>query len=95
MAMRDPLIELSVHLDYDEEAAVWYVAQSDVPGLNLDDTDPHQLMRRIDDCVPELIELNMPEIWEKHVGAFSDRAKPSRRFAMKPVFDSPFKYALA
>lgn len=94
--MQEPVIELAVHLAFDDEAGVWYVAESDVPGLRLDDTDPHELMRRVDECVPEMIGLNLQEIWRKHLGDFADKHTQERsRFAMKPIFDSPFTYAHA
>jgi hypothetical protein len=39
-------IELKVHLAQDGETCLWYVAQSDVPGLRLEAETVHELMRK-------------------------------------------------
>ena len=47
-----------VKADWDGEASVWYVAQSDVPGLVAEaDTIP-ELLSLLDTLIPELVELN-------------------------------------
>lgn len=74
------LTELNVHIAYDEEAGVWYVAESDIPGLALEADNPQHLMDRVAACAPRLLELN-----QKQQSAKS--TKPS--LAWKPVFDSP------
>ena len=75
-------IELKVHLAFDDEASVWYVAESDVPGLRLEADDPMDLVRRIQENVAEMIALNEDEVMKNH-----DRQhRPSVRFT--PVFDS-------
>jgi hypothetical protein len=76
-------IELKIHLAYDPEASVWYVAESDIPGLNLEAEDPAQLMRKIADCAGEMIELNAAEIISSH----NDR-KERPMVTFRPVFDS-------
>lgn len=81
------VIELSVHLAYDEEAEVWYVAASDIPGLRLEADNPQHLIDRIEKCAAELIVLNCDEIERKH----AHREKPT--VAVRPVFDSPLKLA--
>jgi len=76
-------IELNVHIAFDEEAGVWYVADTDVPGLSLEAENADQLIARIYECAPRLIELNYEELSRRHA--------PARRQAMAvtPVFDTP------
>jgi hypothetical protein len=78
-------VELSVHLAYDAEAEVWYVAASDIPGLRLEADNPQKLIERICECAPELLELNAEEVRRAH----APRRKPT--LAVKPVFDSPLQ----
>lgn len=79
-------IELKVHLAYDDEAGVWYVAASDIPGLSLEADNPQRLIERIEQCACDLIELNLAEIVRKKV---PPRKKPA--VAVRPVFDSPLQ----
>ena len=72
-------IDLKVHLAFDEEAEVWYVAASDIPGLRLEAADPMDLVRRISESAAELIELNEDEVLRK-------RAK--KEPAYRPVYSS-------
>jgi hypothetical protein len=73
------LTELSVHIAYDDEADVWYVAESDIPGLALEADNPQHLMDRVAACAPRLLELNQKPA----------PAKAARQpLAWKPVFDS-------
>ncbi|WP_294003844.1 DUF1902 domain-containing protein [Sphingomonas sp.] len=75
-------IELKVHLAFDEEASVWYVRESDVPGLRLEAGDPMDLVRRIAENVAELIALNEDEVLARK----SNRAaRPTVRFT--PIFE--------
>lgn len=79
------VIELNVHLAYDEEAEVWYVAASDIPGLRLEADNAQHLIDRIQNCAAELIDLNYGELI---------RTKAPRRksaVAVRPVFDSPLQ----
>lgn len=82
-------IELKVHLAYDDEADVWYVAESDIPGLSLEAENPQRLIERIEQCACELIELNAEEIAQK----FAQKKKQA--LAVRPVFDSPLQLAEA
>jgi len=84
---RKVAVELRVHLAIDEETGRWYVASSDVPGLNLDSVDPMRLIRRIMTVAPELIELNAVEV-KKRYGI-----KPGDPVRLTPVFDSPLQLA--
>lgn len=43
---------------YDAEAGVWYVADSDVPGLSLEAPTRDAMVQRIREAAPELLELN-------------------------------------
>jgi predicted RNase H-like HicB family nuclease len=98
-------IELLVHLAFDEEAKVWFVAQSDIPGLSLEANTPHELMARIEGCAHEMVELNISEIIET---AFANKVARQRLrsnsftpvtkrppVSVRPVFDSSFDLACA
>lgn len=69
--------EYQVHIDFDDEAGVWFVAQSDIPGLRLEASDPIRLIERISDAASELIELNEQRKAAQH--------RPAMRW--RPVFD--------
>ena len=81
------IIELNVHLAYDEEAEVWYVAASDIPGLRLEADNPQHLIDRIEKCAAELIALNVEEVAHKQM------SRHRSAVAVRPVFDSPLKLA--
>jgi len=86
-------IELKVHLAQDEKSGIWFIAASDIPGLRLEAATVHELIHKVEDVAPDLIELNLPEIMS------SCEPKPSRRKArrpavsIRPVFDSPMAVA--
>jgi hypothetical protein len=44
--------------DWDREARVWYVAESDVPGLSLEAATQQVMTAKLRQAVPELLELN-------------------------------------
>jgi len=69
--------ELQVHIEFDEEAAVWFVAKSDIAGLRLESDNPFRLIERIGDAASELLELN------------ASRGRPA--LSWKPIFDSPLE----
>lgn len=77
-------IELKIHLAFDDEASVWYVAQSDIPGLRLEADDPADLVRRIEECAPEMLALNRSEILRAHRNRLEEKS-------VKLVFDSPVR----
>ena len=83
------VVELKVHLAYDDEADVWYVAASDIPGLRLEADNPQHLIDRIQKCALELICLNEDEILTGHNG------RGKQPVALRPVFDSPLQLACA
>lgn len=45
---------------YDEEAQVWFVNDSDVPGLNAEAESQEELRLKLLAMIPELLELNYP-----------------------------------
>lgn len=47
-----------VFVDYDEEADVWFVTESDVPGLVTEAPTYPELCQKIFGLAPELFELN-------------------------------------
>ena len=47
-----------VRADWDEEAQVWYVSSTDVPGLAAEAETPEKLRALLDELIPELVELN-------------------------------------
>ncbi|MCA1653354.1 MAG: DUF1902 domain-containing protein [Sphingomicrobium sp.] len=96
-------IELKVHVARDEETGVWYIAASDIPGLRVEADTADELIRKVDDIGPELIELNIEEIVaaQKPSRAAKTRTKPDSpgrppdrpRTVIRPVFDSPLAVA--
>ncbi len=79
-------IELKVHLAFDAEAGIWYIAESDIPGLRLEADDPMELVRRISESVAELIELNQSEVVERH-------QSKARAVRFTPIFDNSLPVA--
>jgi predicted RNase H-like HicB family nuclease len=55
----------TVTCEWDEEAGVWYVIESDVPGLVAEAATREAMAELLQRRVPELIELNMPELAEQ------------------------------
>jgi len=47
-----------VHVSWDEEARVWYVSESDVPGLNAEAETLDEMQIELRQLVPELLTLN-------------------------------------
>jgi Domain of unknown function (DUF1902) len=43
---------------WDDEARVWYVRDSSVPGLSLEAESPDLLLKKLEAAVPELLVLN-------------------------------------
>ena len=50
--------EFTVKADWDPEVKVWYVAESDVPGLATEADTIDQLIQKLRVMVPEMLELN-------------------------------------
>ena len=55
--MSEPRIFL-IRVDRDEEAGVWYVAESDVPGLATEAESVEAMVEKLRVMVPELLEAN-------------------------------------
>jgi hypothetical protein len=53
-----PEHEFFVAVEWDEEAQVWYVADSDVPGLATEAPSMDQMIAKLKVMVPELLEEN-------------------------------------
>lgn len=52
----------TIHCAWDDEAGVWSVADSDVPGLAGEAPTIENVDRMLRQRIPELISLNMPEL---------------------------------
>jgi predicted RNase H-like HicB family nuclease len=48
----------TVKAAWDKEAGVWYVFESDVPGLVAEAETPQELMVKVEALIPELVALN-------------------------------------
>lgn len=86
-------IELTVHLARDDETGLWYIAQSDIPGLRVEAETVHELMRKVEDVAPDLIELNVEEILAARTMRVPRRKAPRPKVSIRPVFDSPMAVA--
>jgi len=47
-----------VKADWDEDAGVWSVSNTDVPGLAAEAATPEALLALLNTLIPELVELN-------------------------------------
>lgn len=56
-------VKLRVSAAYDDEAGVWYVADSEVPGLSCEAEIADGLLAKLARIVPELIELNCHQMF--------------------------------
>lgn len=43
---------------FDEDAGIWYVEESDIPGLHIEADSPEAMLGEIRRIVPELVRLN-------------------------------------
>jgi len=55
----------TVHASYDDDARVWYVLNSDIPGLATDAPTIEKLRHRVGEVLPELLEFNSGSIVER------------------------------
>ena len=62
----------------DDEAEVWYVSDTDVPGLVAEAASERDLVRKIRELVPELYELNRHLFDEPALEAIPLRMTSSR-----------------
>lgn len=54
-----------VKAEWDDESAVWYVADTNVPGLCTEASTADDLFKKLDAMIPELLALNCGE--HRHV----------------------------
>lgn len=54
--------ELHVTCEWDPDAGVWFVAESDVPGLSVEAATVELMQEKVLAAALELVELNMPEL---------------------------------
>lgn len=47
-----------VKVELDAETCVWFVSESDVPGLHAEASSLDEMLRELEKLVPELIKLN-------------------------------------
>jgi hypothetical protein len=85
-------IELKVHFAQDDETGVWYIADSDIPGLRVEADSADALMRKVTEVAPDLIELNVEEILAAQ-GAEGQYGAERPKLNIRPVFDSPMPVA--
>ncbi|HZF31342.1 MAG TPA: DUF1902 domain-containing protein [Gammaproteobacteria bacterium] len=64
----------TITLEWDDEARVWYVADSDVPGLATGADTLDELVRKLQVVIPELLEANdaLPELPDLHFVVHAD-----------------------
>lgn len=102
--MTENEISLQVHIAYDDEAKVWYVAKSEVPGLSLEAASPYDLMQRVVEAAPELLELNeglLVDCVSARIKSPHDDLPQLRntnhrpRMSVLPIFDTPLELAHA
>lgn len=51
---------IDVNAVHDEEAGVWFVESSDLPGLNVEAATLDELVTIVADLAPDLIAINLP-----------------------------------
>jgi hypothetical protein len=86
-------IELQVHLAQDAETGLWYVAETQVPGLRLEAESVHDLIRKVADLAPELIDLNREEIAASHDKRLAGPEAKRPPVTIRPVIDTPLAIA--
>lgn len=57
-------MKFKINVQWDDEARVWYVEDSNVPGLVAEASTVEAMQALLRVRVPELLELNMPELLE-------------------------------
>ena len=55
----------TVRADYDPEARVWWVCDSDLPGLNADAETLEALVEKAGAMLPDLLEIHEDDIADK------------------------------
>jgi Domain of unknown function (DUF1902) len=52
--------QLAITVAYDEANKIWYVAETELPGLCAETTTLDEMKNVIDDLAPDLLETNVP-----------------------------------
>jgi hypothetical protein len=86
-------IELKVHLAQDAETGLWFVTSSDVPGLRLEADSVHDLIRKVQDAAPELVDLNREEIAARHGKRLAGPEPGRPPVTIRPLIDTPLAIA--
>ncbi len=64
--MEDELeVKFKICCTWDNEAAVWYVSESNVPGLSGESATVEAMIELLKRRIPELMRLNMPELFTR------------------------------
>ena len=69
------------------------MASSDVPGLRLEAESVHELIRKVEDISPELVDLNREEIAVATTVGFAGPLAERPPVTIRPVIDTPFAIA--
>lgn len=70
-------------VSWDEDAGVWYISETDFPGLVAEADSQRQLVHKVRDLVPELYELNRHLFDEPPSGAIPLQVQSSRLETIK------------
>jgi hypothetical protein len=57
-------VEFHVCCMWDDEASLWYVHESNVPGLSAEAPTVEAMEALLDERIPELLRLNRPELFK-------------------------------
>ena len=70
-------------MSWDEDAGVWYISDTDFPGLVAEADSQRRLVRKVRELVPELYEVNRHLFDEPPSGAIPLQVKSSRLETIK------------
>ncbi|HEY3653971.1 MAG TPA: DUF1902 domain-containing protein [Steroidobacteraceae bacterium] len=72
-------MNFKIDVHWDDEARVWYVEDSNVPGLAAEASTVEAMQALLRVRVPELLELNMPQLFESRQSRSSYEIVTHRR----------------
>ncbi len=58
-------MQYTITVSHDEKVGVWFVQDSDVPGLNAEAQTLEALIDAITDLAPDLLAANVPEVFNR------------------------------
>jgi hypothetical protein len=64
-------MRFTITVSHDEKEGVWYVQESDMPGLNAESPTLDALIEVIADLAPGLLAANMPEAFRESTAPVS------------------------